>query len=99
MRLVFTLTGWGDYLFWQKTDKATLARLNRLIIEVIRDPYSGLGKPELLRNALSGYWSRRTDEEHRLVYAVEGEDVVIIQARLHYQPTRSRTGPPNPPRK
>jgi toxin YoeB len=86
MRLVFTPYGWDDYLYWQKTDKATLNRLNRLLNEVLRDPVSGIGKPEPLRHVLAGCWSRRIDEEHRLVYLVEGDDIVVLQARYHYGP-------------
>jgi toxin YoeB len=84
MRLVFTPDAWDDSLYWQRTDKAVLNRVNRLINEVVRDPLSGIGKPEPLRNVLAGYWSRRIDEEHRLVYQVDGNDVVIVQARTHY---------------
>jgi toxin YoeB len=71
-------------LYWQRTDKTTLNRVNRLISDMMRDPLSGTGKPEQLRNILTGLWSRRTDEEHRLVYQVDDEDIVIIQARSHY---------------
>lgn len=84
MRLDFTPHGWGDYLYWQKTDRTTLNRLNRLLNEVLRDPLSGIGKPEPLRHVLAGCWSRRIDEEHRLVYLVEDDDVVVLQARFHY---------------
>jgi toxin YoeB len=71
-------------LYWQRTDKTTLNRVNRLISDMMRDPLSGTGKPEQLRNILTGLWSRRTDEERRLVYQVDDEDIVIIQARSHY---------------
>ena len=84
MRLVFTPNGWEDYLYWQRTDKATLNRINRLISDMMRDPLSGTGKPEQLRNILTGLWSRRIDEERRLVYQVDDEDIVIIQARSHH---------------
>jgi toxin YoeB len=84
MRLVFTPDGWEDYLYWQRTDKALLNRLNRLLNEVLRSPLSGIGKPEPLRDVLAGYWSRRIDEEHRLVYQVDGDDIIVIQARTHY---------------
>jgi toxin YoeB len=84
VRLVFTPHGWDDYTFWQGRDRATLKRLNRLIQDVLRDPTSGIGKPEALRHVLAGCWSRRIDEEHRLVYLVDGDDVVILQARYHY---------------
>ena len=84
MRLVFTPHGWEDYQHWVATDRATLRRVNRLIDEVLRDPFTGIGKPEQLRHVLSGAWSRRISEEHRLVYLVDGDDVVILQARYHY---------------
>jgi toxin YoeB len=85
MRFVFTPNGWEDYTFWQSTDRSMLKRINRLLDDVARDPFSGIGKPEQLRHALSGAWSRRIDEEHRLVYLlVEGNDIVILQARYHY---------------
>lgn len=84
MRLVFTSNGWDDYLHWQTTDRATLKRVNRLIEDALRDPTAGLGKPEPLRHALAGAWSRRITEEHRLVYLVDGEDLVVLQARYHY---------------
>lgn len=84
MRLVFTPTGWDDYTHWQTTDRQTLKRINRLLDDVVRDPFDGIGKPEPLRHALGGAWSRRIDEEHRLVYLVDGDDIVVVQARLHY---------------
>ena len=85
MRLVFTPHGWEDYCFWQTTDKTTLKRVNRLITDVLREPFDGIGKPEALRHVLAGCWSRRIDEEHRLVYKIEGEDIIILQARFHYE--------------
>ena len=84
MRLVFTPHGWQDYTHWQSADRATLKRINRLIDEVLRDPFEGIGKPEPLRHALTGTWSRRISEEHRLVYLIDGDDIVILQARYHY---------------
>lgn len=84
MRIVFTPHGWEDYTHWQTTDRATLRRINRLLDDIVRDPFGGIGKPEQLRHALSGAWSRRIDEEHRLVYLVDGDDIVILQARYHY---------------
>ena len=84
MRLVFTPIGWEDYRHWQSTDKAVLKRVNRLLDEALRDPYSGIGKPEPLRHVLAGCWSRRIDDEHRLVYLVEEDDAVVLQARYHY---------------
>ena len=84
MRLVFTPHGWQDYQHWVQTDRATLKRLNRLIEDALRDPYAGIGKPEQLRHALAGSWSRRITEEHRLVYLVDGDDLVVLQGRYHY---------------
>lgn len=84
MRLVFTPHGWEDYLHWQTADRAMLKRINRLIEDVIRDPFAGIGKPEPLKHALAGAWSRRIDEVHRLVYLVDTDDIVIVQARYHY---------------
>jgi len=84
VRLVFTPNGWEDYSYWQRTDRATLKRLNRLLANALRDPFQGIGKPEPLRHVLAGCWSRRIDDEHRLVYQVDGEDLVVLQARYHY---------------
>ena len=85
MRVVFTPHGWDDHTHWQTTDRSILKRINRLIEDARRDPFAGIGKPEQLRHALSGAWSRRITEEHRLVYLVDGEDLVILQARFHYE--------------
>ena len=85
MRLVFTPNGWSDYTYWLAADRQTLKRINRLIDDALRDPVSGIGKPEPLRHMLSGAWSRRITEEHRLVYLVEGDDLIILQARFHYE--------------
>ena len=82
--MVFTPNGWEDYAYWFSSDRATLKRINRLIDDIRRDPFEGIGKPEQLRHALAGAWSRRIDDEHRLVYLVDGDDVVILQARYHY---------------
>lgn len=84
MRLVFAADAWEDYLYWQRTEKKTLRRINELIRDIIRNKYEGLGKPEQLRHNLAGYWSRRIDSEHRLVYRIEGDDVLIAQLRFHY---------------
>jgi toxin YoeB len=84
VRLVFTPIGWEDYTHWQRTDRATVKRINRLVDDALRDPTTGIGKPEPLRHLLSGTWSRRISEEHRLVYLVDGDDLVILQARYHY---------------
>lgn len=84
MRFVFTPNGWDDYRYWQSADRATLKRINRLLDDIARDPFDGIGKPERLRHALAGAWSRRIDEEHRLVNLVDGDDIVVLQARYHY---------------
>jgi len=84
MRLVFTPEGWEDYQFWAETDRAVLRRINKLIDDTLRDPAAGIGKPKALRHSLAGAWSRRITEEHRLVYTVDGDDLVIHQARYHY---------------
>jgi toxin YoeB len=83
--VVFTPHGWEDYQFWVTQDRTTLKRINRLIAESLRDPFTGIGKPEPLRHILAGCWSRRIDEEHRLVYLVDGDDLVVLQARFHYE--------------
>ena len=83
MRITFTKHGWSDYVGWVD-DRKTLTRINRLIQEAARDPGSGTGKPERLSGDLSGYWSRRIDQEHRLVYTVDGDQLIIVQARYHY---------------
>ena len=85
MRLVFTPQGWEDYTYWLSADRATPKRINRLIDDALRDPAAGIGKPEPLRHMLAGVWSRRISEEHRLVYLVDGEDLVILQSRFHYK--------------
>jgi toxin YoeB len=85
VRLVFTSRGWKDYVWWQANDRATLKRINRLVDDALRDPAAGIGRPEPLRHVLSGCWSRRIDEEHRLVYLVDGEDLIVLQARYHYE--------------
>jgi len=85
VRLVFTPNGWEDYTSWLTTDRAVLKRINRLIEDALRDPTAGIGKPEPLRHLLAGTWSRRITEEHRLVYLVDSDDLVILQARYHYK--------------
>ncbi|MGH3888880.1 MAG: Txe/YoeB family addiction module toxin [Pseudonocardiaceae bacterium] len=84
MRLVFTPHAWQDCTHWLSADRTTLKRINRLIDDVLHDPFEGIGKPEPLRHAFAGCWSRRISEEHRLVYLVDGDDIVILQARYHY---------------
>ncbi|MFO7683407.1 MAG: Txe/YoeB family addiction module toxin [Chloroflexota bacterium] len=84
MRLIFSENAWNDYLYWQNADKKTLKRINALIKEIQRTPFSGTGKPEALKFGLSGYWSRRIDREHRIVYKVVENDLLIAQLRNHY---------------
>jgi toxin YoeB len=85
MKLVFAEQAWEDYLFWQETDKKLLKRVNALIQETTRTPFEGAGKPEALKHALAGYWSRRINDEHRLVYKVDGDTLLIAQLRYHYR--------------
>ena len=82
--LAFDPHGWEDYVYWQTQDRKTLRRINLLIADALRDPFSGIGKPEALRHILSGAWSRRIDETNRLVYYVTDDYVIILQARDHY---------------
>lgn len=84
MRLVFAEQAWEDYLFWQQQDRRMLRRINELIQQAAREPFSGIGKPEPLKHALAGYWSRRITEEHRMVYRPEPEALLIAQLRYHY---------------
>ena len=77
-------SGWEDYLYWQHTDKKILKKINELVKDILRQPFTGIGKPEALRNELSGLWSRRIDDEHRLVYGVTTESIIIYQCRYHY---------------
>ncbi|HRQ37939.1 MAG TPA: Txe/YoeB family addiction module toxin [Chloroflexota bacterium] len=83
-KLAWTEAAWSDYLYWQSQDKKTLKRINRLIEETRRDPFAGIGKPEPLRENLSGFWSRRIDEANRLIYTVDDEYLTIIACRYHY---------------
>ena len=84
MKLIFAENAWEDYLYWQKTDKKLLKRINLLIREITRDPFEGIGKPEQLKHALSGYWSRRINDEHRVVYKIDHDSLLILQLRFHY---------------
>jgi len=84
VKVVFSEHAWEEYLYWQKTDRKVAQRINALIREIQRSPFEGVGKPEPLKHVLSGYWSRRITDEHRLVYKVEGEAVVVPQLRYHY---------------
>ncbi|OTA16889.1 toxin YoeB [Xenorhabdus vietnamensis] len=84
MILSWAETAWEDYLYWPQTDKKTLKRINTLIRDIARQPFDGLGDPEPLKHNWSGYWSRRIDREHRLVYKVTDTAIVIVQCRYHY---------------
>ncbi|WP_339138441.1 MAG: Txe/YoeB family addiction module toxin [Candidatus Electrothrix sp. GW3-4] len=83
-QLAWTDEAWKDYVYWQSQDKKTLKRINKLIDAVKRDPFRGIGKPEALKENLSGFWSRRIDEQNRLVYAVTDQYITIISCRYHY---------------
>ena len=76
--------GWADYLWWQENDRKVLARVNEVIRDTMRDPFSGIGKPEPLKGNLKGWWSRRITQEHRLVYRFEEQTVIVMQCRFHY---------------
>jgi toxin YoeB len=84
VKLTFSEHAWEDYQYWVRTDRRMLKRVNRLIQEIVRDPFSGVGKPEPLQHGLSGYWSRRIDDEHRIVYRMAEDAVLIAQLRYHY---------------
>lgn len=84
MLIRFHPQGWDDYLYWQETDRAILRKINKLIQDIQRTPFTGLGKPEPLRHTWSGYWSRRITDEHRLVYFVDNGTVDVLQCRFHY---------------
>ncbi len=84
MRLTWLPGGWEDYLYWQKEGRKTLKRINGLICECLRDPFEGTGKAERLKGNLSGWWSRRITSEHRLVYRVDEDAIIILQCRFHY---------------
>lgn len=84
MPIKFSDQVWDDYLYWQANDRATIKRINTLLKEIQRSPFEGIGKPEPLKHNLSGFWSRRIDEEHRLVYSVQDDTLLIAQCRYHY---------------
>ncbi|WP_404418322.1 Txe/YoeB family addiction module toxin [Marinospirillum sp.] len=84
MKLIFSENTWEDYLYWQKTDKKTANRINKLIKETQRNPFEGIGKPEPLKHNLTGYWSRRINEEDRMVYKMTDNALLIAQLRYHY---------------
>lgn len=84
MIIAFETSAWDDYLYWQKTDRKLLKKINTLIKDVQRAPFEGIGKPESLKHELTGYWSRRINSEHRLVYKIIDEMIIIVQCRYHY---------------
>ncbi len=84
MKLIFADEAWEDYLYWQQPDRRIVKRINELILATKREPFSGIGKPEPLKHALAGYWSRRITEEHRMVYKPEKDALLIAQLRYHY---------------
>lgn len=84
MKLIFSEHAWEDYLYWQEADKKILKRINLLVRDIQRTPCEGIGKPEPLKHGLSGYWSRRITDEHRIVYKTEGDHIFIVQLRYHY---------------
>ncbi len=84
MKIIWDETAWDDYLYWQTQDKKTLLKINRLIKDIERNGYSGIGKPEPLKYEFQGYWSRHIDDTNRLVYRIENETIIIAQCRTHY---------------
>ena len=84
MNLIFSSKAWDEYLYWQKTDKKILKRINTIIKDIQRSPFEGIGKPEPLKHNLSGYWSRRINDQHRLIYKVEKDGIKIAQLKYHY---------------
>ena len=81
----FEAAAWVDYLFWQQNDKQVLRKINALVRDIQRDPFAGIGKPEPLKHNLAGFWSRRITDEHRIVYKIDGDDIMIAQCRHHYE--------------
>ena len=84
MKLIWSSSSWADYLYWQRVDKKKLKRINELLKSCMRTPYTGIGKPEKLIGDLQGYWSRRIDSEHRLIYKYDNEDLYVAACRYHY---------------
>lgn len=84
MKLIFAEQAWEDYLYWQRQDKRMVKRINELVEATTRDPFTGIGKPETLKHALAGFWSRRITDEHRMVYKLEKDTLLIAQLRYHY---------------
>jgi len=85
MKILFAEKGWDDYLYWQAADPKLLRRINELIKDILRSPFQGIGKPEALKFGLAGYWSRRIDREHRIVYKIDSNFLIIAQCRYHYR--------------
>ena len=83
--LAWTKETWSDYVYWQSQDKKTLKRINKLISDTQRNPFEGIGKPEMLKESLAGFWSRRIDDSNRLVYAVDDNKLTVISCRYHYE--------------
>jgi len=84
VKIIFAERAWEDYLYWQQTDRRLVAKINHLIREIQREPFSGSGKPEPLKHAFQGYWSRRINDGHRIVYKIQGDSLLIAQLRYHY---------------
>jgi len=84
MKLIFVDESWEDYLYWQKNDKKILGKINELLKDISRRPFDGIGKPEALKYKYKGFWSRRIDGEHRLIYQVRDEEILIVKCRFHY---------------
>ena len=84
MKIVFTELSWEDYLYWQKIDKYKIKRINELVKDISRNPFHGIGKPEALKFNYAGFWSRRIDEEHRLIYRIVDDEIQIAKCRFHY---------------
>jgi toxin YoeB len=84
MKLIFVDESWEDYLYWQKTDKKMMKKINQLIKDISRSPFDGIGKPEPLKYKYQGYWSRRIDQEHRLIYKAVEDEIWIAKCRNHY---------------
>ena len=85
MKFVFVEESWEDYLYWQKTDRKILKRINALLKDISRHPFTGIGKPEPLKHKYRGYWSRRIDAEHRLIYKATEDEILIAKCRFHYE--------------
>lgn len=84
MKYIFVEESWEDYLYWQQMDKKLLARINELLKDISRNPFSGIGKPEPLKHKYKGYWSRRINDEHRLIYKVKDDEIWVLKCRFHY---------------